>query len=60
MRERGLDLQGAVDYSGQMCKIAMQRFEDSRANLPSWGEVIDRQVAIYVQGPQDWIIANLH
>ncbi|KAG2120310.1 isoprenoid synthase domain-containing protein [Suillus cothurnatus] len=60
MRERSLDLQGAVDYSGQMCKIAMQRFEDNRANLPSWGEEIDRQVAIYVQGLQDWIIANLH
>ncbi|KAG1886736.1 isoprenoid synthase domain-containing protein [Suillus subluteus] len=60
MRERGLDLQGAVDYSGQMCKIAMQRFEDNRAILPSWGTEVDRQVAIYVQGLQDWIVANLH
>ncbi|KAG2128257.1 isoprenoid synthase domain-containing protein [Suillus clintonianus] len=60
MRERGLDLQDAVDYSGQMCKSAMQRFEDNRAILPSWGEEVDRQVAIYVQGLQDWIIANYH
>ncbi|KAG2340424.1 terpenoid synthase [Suillus weaverae] len=60
MRERGLDLQGAVDYSGQMCKSAMRRFEDNRATLPSWGEEVDRQVAIYVQGLQDWIVANLH
>ncbi|KAG1847856.1 isoprenoid synthase domain-containing protein [Suillus subalutaceus] len=60
MRERGLDLQGAVDYSGQMCKIAMQHFEDNRATLPSWGTEVDRQVAIYVQGLQDWIVANLH
>lgn len=37
MREQGLDLQGAVDYSGQLCKSAIQRFEDNRATLPSWG-----------------------
>ncbi|KAG2128275.1 isoprenoid synthase domain-containing protein [Suillus clintonianus] len=55
-----LDLQDAVDYSGKMCKSAMQRFEDNCAILPSWGEEVDRQVDIYVQGLQDWIIANYH
>lgn len=35
MREQGLDLQDAVDYSGQLCKSAIQRFEDNRAILPS-------------------------
>jgi hypothetical protein len=60
MHEQGLDLQRAIGYAGQMCKSAIQRFEDNRAILPSWGEEVDRQVAIYVQGLQDWIVANLH
>ncbi|OJA10867.1 hypothetical protein AZE42_12242 [Rhizopogon vesiculosus] len=60
MDEQGLDLQSAVDYIGQLCKDTIQRFEDNRAILPSWGEEIDRQVAIYIDGLQNWIIANLH
>lgn len=60
MREQGLDLQDAVDYSGQLCKSAIQRFEDNRAILPSWGEEVDRQVAIYIQGMQDLIVGTLH
>jgi hypothetical protein len=60
MREQGLDLQGAVDYSGQLCKSAIQRFEDNHTILPSWGEEVDKQVAIYIQGMQDLIVATLH
>ncbi|KAG1869199.1 isoprenoid synthase domain-containing protein [Suillus tomentosus] len=60
MHEQGLDLQGAVDYSGQLCKSAIQRFEDNRAILPSWGEEVDRQVAIYIQGLQDLVVGTLH
>lgn len=60
MREQGLDLQGAVDYSGQLCKSAIQRFEDNRATLPSWGEEVDRQAAIYIQGMQDLMVGLLH
>ncbi|KAG1814749.1 isoprenoid synthase domain-containing protein [Suillus subaureus] len=60
MREQGLDLQGAVDYSGQLCKSAIQRFEDNRTALPSWGEELDRQVAIYIQGMLDLAVGSLH
>ncbi|KAG2031498.1 isoprenoid synthase domain-containing protein [Suillus americanus] len=60
MREQSLDLQGALDYSGWLCKSAVQCFEHNRAILPSWGKELDRQVAIYVQGMQDWIIGTLH
>ncbi|KAG0707378.1 isoprenoid synthase domain-containing protein [Suillus ampliporus] len=41
-------------------KGAIQRFEDSRAILPSWGEELDKQVAIYVEGLQNWIVSALH
>ncbi|KAG2114146.1 isoprenoid synthase domain-containing protein [Suillus discolor] len=59
MYERGLDLQGAMDYAGQMCKDAIQRFDSNRAMLPSWGEEVDRQVAIYIEGLQHWIAGSL-
>ncbi|KAG1858061.1 isoprenoid synthase domain-containing protein [Suillus subalutaceus] len=60
MHDRGLDLQGAIDYAGQMCKDAIQRFETNRVILPSWDEEVDRQVAIYVEGMQDWMVGSLH
>jgi hypothetical protein len=60
MREQGLDLQGAVDYVGALCKGTIQRFEDNRAMLPSWGDELDKQVAIYVEGLQNWIVGSLH
>lgn len=60
MREQGLDLQDAVDYSDQLCKSALQRFEDNRAILPSWGDEVDKQVAIYIQGMQDLVVGPLH
>ncbi|KAG2139387.1 isoprenoid synthase domain-containing protein [Suillus cothurnatus] len=60
MHDQGLDLQGAVDYAGEMCKNAIQCFETNRAILPSWGDEVDRQVAIYVEGLQNWIVGSLH
>ncbi|KAG2031494.1 isoprenoid synthase domain-containing protein [Suillus americanus] len=60
MHDRGLDLQGAIDYADKMCKDAIQRFESNRASLPSWGEEVDRQMAIYVEGMQNWMVGSLH
>ncbi|KAG1887246.1 isoprenoid synthase domain-containing protein [Suillus subluteus] len=53
MDDRGLDLQGAIDYTAQMCKDAIQRFESNQ-------EEVDRQVAIYVEGMQNWMVDSLH
>lgn len=60
MNQRNLDLQSAVDFVGEMCKSAIDRFIAERANLPSWGPEIDRQVKTYVQGLADWIVGSLH
>ncbi|KAG5646722.1 hypothetical protein DXG03_002404 [Asterophora parasitica] len=60
MHEEGLDLQAAVDFVGTMCKQSIDRFVDDRANLPSWGPEIDRDVATYVDGLADWIVGSLH
>ncbi|KZP15766.1 terpenoid synthase [Athelia psychrophila] len=51
MNERGLDLQSAVDFVGDLCKKSMDRFNDDKLNnLPSWGPKIEKDVAIYVGG----------
>ncbi|KAF9022344.1 terpenoid synthase [Hymenopellis radicata] len=60
MKQQGLDLQAAVDFVGELCAQSIDRFHDDRAQLPSWGPEIDRDVAIYVQGLADWIVGSLH
>ncbi|KAJ7666107.1 isoprenoid synthase domain-containing protein [Mycena polygramma] len=60
MNEQGLDLQSAVDFVGEMCKQSIDRFNEDRAQLPSWGPKIDRDVAVYVDGLANWIVGSLH
>ncbi|ESK91961.1 terpenoid synthase [Moniliophthora roreri MCA 2997] len=60
MNEFGYDLQTAVDFVGNLCKQSIDRFIADRAQLPSWGPEIDRQVALYVDGLADWIVGSLH
>ncbi|KZP15764.1 terpenoid synthase [Athelia psychrophila] len=61
MHERGLTLQSAVDFVGDLCKKSIDRFNDDRLNnLPSWGPKVDREVAVYVGGLADWIAGSLH
>jgi len=60
MNHHSLDLQSAVDFVGQLCKQSIDRFNSDRAQLPSWGPEIDRQVQIYVNGLADWIVGSLH
>lgn len=60
MHQEGVDLQAAVDFVGNMCKQSIDRFNEDRARLPSWGPEIDRDVAIYVNGLADWIVGSLH
>jgi hypothetical protein len=60
MEERGVDLQSAIDFVGDMCKQSIDRFIDNRDMLPSWGLEIDSQVQIYVSGLADWIVGSLH
>ncbi|KAG6330575.1 hypothetical protein ID866_8514 [Astraeus odoratus] len=58
MHAKGLDLQSAVDYAGELVKSRMDNFEEYRALLPSWGEEVDRMICIYVKGLEDLIIGS--
>ncbi len=60
MHRQDLGLQEAVDAVGVLCKASIDRFEQDRRLLPSWGSEIDRDVATYVQGLQNWIVGSLH
>ena len=60
MNHRGMALQEAVDFVGDLCKKSIDRFIEDKARLPSWGPEIDEQVQVYVQGLMDWIVGNLH
>lgn len=60
MNQEGVDLQTAVDFVGNMCKQSIDRFNEERSRLPSWGPEIDRDVAIYVDGLANWIVGSLH
>jgi hypothetical protein len=60
MNEEGIDLQSAVDFVGGLCKKSIDRFNEDRGNIPSWGAKIDRDVAVYVDGLADWIVGSLH
>lgn len=60
INEQGLDLQSAVDFVGDLCKQSIDRFNDDRNNLPSWGAKIDKDVNIYVNGLANWIVGSLH
>jgi hypothetical protein len=60
MNEKGLDLQSAVDFVGDLCKKSIDRFIEDRKNIPSWGDKIDRDVAVYVDGLANWIVGGLH
>ncbi|PPQ77980.1 hypothetical protein CVT25_015447 [Psilocybe cyanescens] len=60
MNQEGIDLQEAVDFVGNMCKQSIDRFNEERRALPSWGPEVDRDVAIYVDGLANWIVGSLH
>ncbi|KAI0775257.1 terpenoid synthase [Trametes elegans] len=60
MHQHNIALQEAVDLVGALCKLSIDRFEEDRQRLPSWGPDIDQDVAVYVQGLQNWIVGSLH
>ena len=58
MHERDVDLQGAMDYIGELHEGLVKSFLLAKDRLPSWGEPVDSQVARYVHGLGNWVRAN--
>jgi hypothetical protein len=60
MNNDGLSLQQAVDRIGEMCKQTIDTFVENQARVPSWGDRIDKDVKLYVNGLKEWIVGSLH
>ncbi|TDL18758.1 terpenoid synthase [Rickenella mellea] len=62
METEGVPLQTAIDFVGTLCKASIDRFNASKLLLPSFdgGNQIDRDVAQYIKGLEDWIVGSLH
>ncbi|EJC98233.1 terpenoid synthase [Fomitiporia mediterranea MF3/22] len=62
MHTMGLSLQEAVDFVGDLCDAAISRFLAAKRRVPSFdrGGRIDREIALYVRGLEDWIVGSLH
>lgn len=59
MKERGLDVQDAIDCAGQLFGEVMEGFLADKTRLPSWGPSVDADVAAYVEAMGHWVIGNL-
>jgi len=61
MRENDISLQDAVNYVGSLHRSTLHLFIDHINDIPrSWGAKIDSDIATYVCGLQDCIVASLH
>jgi alpha-muurolene/germacrene-A/gamma-muurolene synthase len=61
MTNDGLSLQQAVDRIGELCEQTIDAFVENQARVPEWGDVVvDRDVKLYVNGLQEWIVGSLH
>jgi hypothetical protein len=59
MKEKGLDVQGAIDYIGEIyCGIA-QKFVQDMKDMPSFSGPIDQLVSEYVFGLGNWVTTNI-
>lgn len=60
MRNEQLDLQGAIDRAGDMCRAAVDKYIETKVKFPSYGPNIDTQLAAFVYGLESWMIGNLN
>ncbi|KAF8801849.1 terpenoid synthase [Phlegmacium glaucopus] len=59
MKIHKLDLQGAIDRIADMCRESIESFQAAKALLPSWGTELDKDVALYIGGIEDWMSGNI-
>ncbi len=55
MNEKGVDLDGALDWAAKYNDEVLSKFQAQRRMLPSWGPDIDRVVNEFVERLANWI-----
>ena len=58
MRQFGLSLPDAVGWASERHKEIEEKFLDDLRNVPSWGDHIDSQDAIYIENIARWPRGN--
>ncbi|EPQ53470.1 terpenoid synthase [Gloeophyllum trabeum ATCC 11539] len=58
MHEKGLDIAQAMDWVEDQYLRVTAQFLKARSRLPSWGDQIDSQVALYANGLGNWARAG--
>ncbi|KIK69148.1 hypothetical protein GYMLUDRAFT_152409 [Collybiopsis luxurians FD-317 M1] len=51
-----MDLAGAVDRVNELTHRTIDQFMELKASLPSWGEQIDKDIAVYIKGMESWMV----
>jgi alpha-muurolene/germacrene-A/gamma-muurolene synthase len=60
MELHGMRVQEAVNHVADRCEVLVNRFEENRKLVPSFGEDLDPLVTIYIEGLQHWISGFLN
>ncbi|KAI9046800.1 hypothetical protein LZ554_008882 [Drepanopeziza brunnea f. sp. 'monogermtubi'] len=60
LRHHGFSEQGAYDEAHKMLRARYKLWHLTMADVPVWGEKVDREVSRYVQGIQDVALANVN
>ena len=60
MELRGMEIQEAVDHVAEQCETLVERFQENKGLLPSFGEDLDPLVTTYIEGLQHWIAGFLN
>lgn len=59
MRSKNIDLQQASDCVGLHCKILIDRFVTSRAELSSFDPHVEKDIQLYIDALSNWVRGNL-
>ncbi|KAJ7459414.1 terpenoid synthase [Mycena galericulata] len=58
MAQFHLDLEGALQWISMLHDTLIARFFLDARRIPCWGEQLDPQVAVYIEGLGNWVRAN--
>ncbi|GJJ14034.1 hypothetical protein Clacol_008291 [Clathrus columnatus] len=59
MKKYNLDLQSAVNRVGDLCIDAIKTYQKARADFPSFGPTVDRDLESFFHGLQSWMSGSI-
>jgi hypothetical protein len=60
MHQYGVDVQTAMDLSGDLVIHRMNRYNIAKESLPGWGKHMDEQIAKYCSIMEDWMVGGFY